>query len=101
MSLWTAPILLVPKKNGDLRLVVDYRKLNKVTKKDAYPLPHVDDLVNAIGKAMMFSALDMHSGFHQVLLDPESSEKTGFVTRFGTYKYITMLMGLMNAPATF
>ncbi|KAG1484772.1 hypothetical protein G6F47_013503 [Rhizopus delemar] len=65
-SPWAAPVILVKKKNGDYRMVIDYRKLNTVTKKDSYPLPRIDDLLDTLGKAKIFSALDMRAGFHQV-----------------------------------
>ncbi|KAG1223482.1 hypothetical protein G6F67_009636 [Rhizopus microsporus] len=63
-SPWAAPVILVKKKNGEYRMVIDYRKLNAVTKKDAYPLPRIDDLLDTLGKAKVFSALDMRAGFH-------------------------------------
>ncbi|KAG1440781.1 hypothetical protein G6F56_011776 [Rhizopus delemar] len=100
-SLWAAPVILVKKKNGDYRMVIDYRKLNAVTKKDAYPLPRIDDLLDTLGKAKVFSALDMRAGFHQVPVEKDSQELTAFTTRFGTYHYNTLPMGLVNSPATF
>lgn len=68
-SPWAAPVILVKKKNGEYRMVIDYRKLNAVTKKDAYPLPRIDDLLDTLGKAKVFSALDMRAGFHQVPME--------------------------------
>ena len=100
-SPWAAPVILVKKKNGEYRMVIDYRKLNSVTKKDAYPLPRIDDLLDTLGKAKVFSALDMRAGFHQVPLDESSKELTAFTTKFGTYHYNTLPMGLVNSPATF
>jgi hypothetical protein len=100
-SPWAAPVILVKKKNGEYRMVIDYRKLNAVTKKDAYPLPRIDDLLDTLGKAKVFSALDMRAGFHQVPLDESSKELTAFTTKFGTYHYNTLPMGLVNSPATF
>lgn len=100
-SPWAAPVILVKKKNGEYRMVIDYRKLNTVTKKDAYPLPRIDDLLDTLGKAKVFSALDMRAGFHQVPLDESSKELTAFTTKFGTYHYNTLPMGLVNSPATF
>ncbi|KAG1252299.1 hypothetical protein G6F65_017981 [Rhizopus arrhizus] len=93
-SPWAAPVILVKKKNGDYRMVIDYRKLNAKTKKDAYPLPRIDDLLDTLGKAKVFSALDMRSGFHQVPLDEDSKEFTAFTTKYGTYHYNTLPMGL-------
>ncbi|SAL96908.1 hypothetical protein [Absidia glauca] len=98
---FTAPIILVKKKNGDYRMVVDYRKLNAQTKVDAYPLPKIDDLIDELGNSRIFSALDLRSGFHQVPLKQNSKELTGFVTKFGTYQYEMLPMGLVNSPATF
>ncbi|EIE80571.1 hypothetical protein RO3G_05276 [Rhizopus delemar RA 99-880] len=71
-SPWAAPVILVKKKNGDYRMVIDYRKLNAITKKDAYPLPRIDDLLDTLGKAKIFSALDMRAGFHQVPLEQDN-----------------------------
>ncbi|EIE80635.1 hypothetical protein RO3G_05340 [Rhizopus delemar RA 99-880] len=93
-SPWAAPVILVKKKNGEYRMVIDYRKLNAVTKKDAYPLPRIDDLLDTLGKAKVFSALDMRAGFHQVPLEEDSKELTAFTTKFGTYHYNTLPMGL-------
>ncbi|KAG0976387.1 hypothetical protein G6F28_012671 [Rhizopus arrhizus] len=94
-SPWAAPVILVKKKNGDYRMVIDYRKLNAKTKKDAYPLPRIDDLLDTLGKAKVFSALDMRSGFHQVPLHEDSKEFTAFTTKYGTYHYNTLPMGLV------
>ncbi|KAG1136361.1 hypothetical protein G6F37_012077 [Rhizopus arrhizus] len=100
-SPWAAPVILVKKKNGDYRMVIDYRKLNAKTKKDSYPLPRIDDLLDTLGKAKIFSALDMRSGFHQVPLEEASKDFTAFTTKYGTYHYNTLPMGLVNSPATF
>jgi hypothetical protein len=100
-SPWAAPVILVKKKNGEYRMVIDYRKLNAVTKKDAYPLPRIDDLLDTLGKAKVFSALDMRAGFHQVPMEEDSKELTAFTTKFGIYHYNTLPMGLVNSPATF
>ena len=100
-SPWAAPIILVKKKNGEYRMAIDYRKLNAVTKKVAYPLPRIDDLLDTLGKAKVFSALDIRAGFHQVPMEESSKELTAFTTKFGTYHYNTLPMGLVNSPATF
>lgn len=100
-SPWAAPVILVKKKNGEYRMVIDYRKLNAITKKDSYPLPRIDDLLDTLGKASVFSALDMRAGFHQVPLDDDSKELTAFTTKFGVYHYNALPMGLVNSPATF
>jgi hypothetical protein len=100
-SPWTSPALVVGKANGKLRLVIDYRPLNKVTKPDAYPLPRIADMLDAISHSKYFSTLDLTSGFWQVQMDPADQEKTAFTTKFGTYEFTVMPFGLMNAPATF
>ncbi|KAG1043320.1 hypothetical protein G6F43_011674 [Rhizopus delemar] len=100
-SPWAAPVILVKKKNGEYRMVIDYRKLNAITKKDSYPLPRIDDLLDALGKAKVFSALDMRAGFHQVPVEENSKELTAFTTKYGVYHYNTLPMGLVNSPATF
>ncbi|EIE90543.1 hypothetical protein RO3G_15254 [Rhizopus delemar RA 99-880] len=81
-SPWAAPVILVKKKNGEYRMVIDYRKLNAVTKKGSYPLPRIDDLLDTLGKASIFSALDMRAGFHQVPLEEESKKLTAFTTKY-------------------
>ena len=100
-SQWTSPVVVVEKKNGKKRLCVDYRKLNKVTKRDSYPLPRVDDMLETLSGAQWFSSLDLASGFWQVELDKKDREKSTFITRFGTYEFTVMPFGLCNAPATF
>src|SRR5256886_11943601 len=100
-SQWTSPVVVVEKKNGKKRLCVDYRKLNKVTKKDCYPLPRIDDMLETLSGAQWFTSLDLASGFWQVELDPKDREKSTFITRFGTYEFVVMPFGLCNAPATF
>jgi hypothetical protein len=100
-SQWTSPVVVVEKKNGKKRLCVDYRKLNSVTKKDNYPLPRVDDMLETLSGSKYFSSLDLASGFWQVELDSKDREKTTFTTRFGTYEFVVMPFGLCNAPATF
>lgn len=100
-SQWTSPVVVVEKKNGKKRLCVDYRKLNNVTKKDCYPLPRIDDMLETLSGARWFSSLDLASGFWQVELDPKDREKSTFITRFGTYEFTVMPFGLCNALATF
>ena len=80
---------------------VDYRKLNAITKKDAYPLPRIEELLDAIGNTQWFSSLDLFAGFHEVPLALDSREKTAFITRNGQYEYLRMPFGLCNAPSTF
>jgi len=96
-----APILFVEHKTGDLRMVVDYRALNKITVKSRYPLPRIDDLFDKLFGAQYFSCLDAASGFHQILLKDEDKPKTAFRTPFGHYQFRVLPFGLTNAPATF
>ena len=100
-SPWAAPVVLVKKKNGSMRLCVDYRKLNEVTKKDRFPLPIMEDLFDALAGARIFSSLDLASGYWQVEVAEEDREKTAFVVPNGLYEFQTMPFGLSNAPATF
>jgi hypothetical protein len=100
-SPWTSPVVLVRKKNGKLRFCVDYRKLNSITKKDAYPLPRIDEMLNTLKGSKWFSTLDLASGYWQVAMHPTDREKTAFVTRYGIYEFNVMPFGLCNAPATF
>ncbi len=101
LSGFGAPILLVKKKDGTFRMCIDYRRLNAITKKDSFPLPLIDDLVDKLTGAKVFSKIDLKSGFHQVKMDPSSIERTTFVTPSGSYEWLVMPMGLANAPATF
>lgn len=101
VSPWASPVVLVPKSDGSSRFCVDFRKVNKITKKDSYPLPLISESLDTLGGAKFFLSLDLVSGYWQVEMDPASREKTAFVTHAGLYEYTTMPFGLCNAPGTF
>ncbi|BHF66425.1 hypothetical protein SprV_0200944200 [Sparganum proliferum] len=100
-SPWASPIVLVKKKDGTLRLCADYRRLNAVTKRDPFPLPRIDDTIDALSGATWFCTLDLASGYWQVEVHPADRAKTAFVVPSGLYEFNMMPFGLANAPATF
>ncbi|GBG76127.1 hypothetical protein CBR_g21875 [Chara braunii] len=100
-SPYGAPVLFVRKKNKDLRLCIDYRKLNTQTVKNAGPLPRIDDLLERLGGAEYFSKLDLKSGYHQISIRPNDCYKSAFKTRYGHFEWVVMPFGLTNAPMTF
>ncbi|GKV53533.1 hypothetical protein SLEP1_g60053, partial [Rubroshorea leprosula] len=101
VSPWGAPVLFVKKKDGSMRLCIDYRELNKVSVKNRYPLPRIDDLFDQLKCAQVFSKIDLRSGYHQVKIKPDDVLKIAFRTRYGHYEFIVMPFGLTNAPARF
>ena len=100
-SPYGAPILFVPKKDGGLRFCIDYRWLNKKTVKNRYPLPLPEEMFDRLGRAKVFSKIDLKSGYWQIPVRPEDVSKTAFRTRWGLYEYVVMPFGLTNAPAQF
>ena len=98
---WSSPVVLVRKKDQSWRFCVDYRRLNAVTQQDAYPLPRIDESLEALAGSRFFSTLDLLSGYWQVPLDPDAQEKSAFATRSGLWKWKVLPFGLTSAPATF
>ena len=100
-SEWATPIVLVPKTYGSIRFCCDYRRLNAKTVPDAYPLPRMDNCLDSLGDAEIFTTLDCNAGYWQVPVAPEDLDKTTFTSYLGTFRYARMPFGLRNAPATF
>ena len=100
-SPWVSPVVIVDKKDGTKRFCVDYRKLNKITKIDRYPLPRIDELLETFRTANWFTTLDLASGYWQVEMKEEDKEKTAFITHKGLYEFNVIVFGLCNTPETF
>jgi len=101
VSSWGASMLLVKKKDGSMRLCIDYRQLNKVTIKNRYPLPRIDDLMDQLVGTRVFSKIDLRSSYHQIKVKDEDMQKTAFRTRYEHYEYLVMPFGVTNAPGVF
>ncbi|XP_076049782.1 uncharacterized protein LOC143030516 [Oratosquilla oratoria] len=100
-SPWASPVVLVPKPDGSMRLCVDYRRVNAVTKADGYPLPRIDDVIDDVGAARWVTKLDLLQGYYQVRLTERSRAISAFVTPEGLYQFTVLPFGLRNAPSTF
>ena len=100
VSPWASPVVLIRKKDGAPSFCIEYR-LNAVTRKDTFPLPRIDDLLDQLKGKSIFTTLDAKQGYWQISVQEESQEKTAFVTFDGLYKFWVMPFGLCNAPATF
>ena len=100
-SSWSAPIIVVPKGDGGKHLVIDYRALNKVTRKFTWPMPKIEDIFSKLNRATYFTTLDLHTGYHHIPLDKSSIPKTAFNSPFSKYEYVKVPFGLAQAPAYF
>jgi hypothetical protein len=101
VSPWGALVLFLKNKDGTLRLCIDFWQLNKVTVKNKYPLPRIDDLFDQLKDAKIFSKIDLRSGYHPVRINDEEIRKTTFRTRYGHYEFTVVSFGLTNAPVVF
>ena len=100
-SPWASPVVIVPKPDGTIRFCVDYRKLNSVTKMDAYPIPRTEQMLEKIATAKFISTIDLTKGYWQIPLDEQTISKSAFITQRGLFEFIVMPFGMKTAPATF
>ena len=98
---WASSFVVVPKKDGLPRFCVDYRRFNAVTKKDSYPIPRMEDCIDSLGDARVFSTLHCNAGYWQIPMVLDEIDKTAFICHMGTYEYLKMAFGVTDAPATF
>ncbi|MCO5609287.1 hypothetical protein L7F22_063513 [Adiantum nelumboides] len=100
-SKWVSPIVIVPKKNGKLRLCVDLKKVNATTRRDHYPLPYSEHVLERVASKQAYSFLDGYFGYNQIIIALENQAKTAFIIEFGVFAFCVMAFGLTNALATF
>jgi hypothetical protein len=100
-SEWASPVVLVPKPDGSMRFCINYRRLNALTMRDSYPLPRMEECIDSLGDAKIFSTLNCNSGYWKIPVHPDDRAKTTFTSHEGFYRFLRMPFGLRNAPATF